>query len=77
MYNLHLLHLISHIPEQKLCRPHHAHSLNKIAWKLLSETEPATLEYLIHDYIGHLKHHLGQIFAGGDATRPFLKTGED
>lgn len=29
------------------------------------ETEPATLEYLIRDYIGHMKHHLRQIFAEG------------
>jgi hypothetical protein len=76
MYNLHLLHLVSHIPEEKLGRLHHAHSLNKIAWKLVSETEPTTLEYLIRDYIGHLKHHLGQIFAV-DMTSPFKETVED
>ncbi|MBA3766856.1 MAG: DinB family protein [Acidobacteria bacterium] len=76
MYNMHLLHLISHIPAQKLGRLHHAHSLHKIAWKLVGETEPATLEYLIRDYIGHLKHHLQQIFAG-DVTSPFIETGED
>lgn len=76
MYNLHLLHLISHIPEQKLGRLHHSHSLNKIAWKLVGETEPTTLEYLIRDYIGHLKHHLGQIFAG-DVTSPLIETAED
>jgi DinB superfamily len=61
-YNLHLAHLISHIPEDKLTRPHQAHSLHKIAWQLVDENEPATLEYLIRDYVGHLKHHLRQIF---------------
>ncbi|HEX8774244.1 MAG TPA: hypothetical protein VF735_11585 [Pyrinomonadaceae bacterium] len=33
----------------------------------MSETEPATLEYLIRDYIGHMKHHLRQIFACREA----------
>jgi DinB superfamily len=62
LYNLHLLHLVSHIPAQKLTRLHREHSLHKIAWKLVDEHEPTTLEYLIRDYIGHLKHHLRQIF---------------
>lgn len=61
-YNLHLAHVVSHIPADKLARPRHPHSLHKIAWQLVGENEPATLEYLIRDYIGHLKHHLRQIF---------------
>lgn len=61
-YNLHLAHLVSHIPEDKLRRSHQLHSLHKIAWRLVGENEPATLEYLIRDYVGHLKHHLRQIF---------------
>ena len=70
MYNLHLLHLISHIPEQKLNKLHQAHSLNKIAWRLVRETEPTTLEYLIRDYIGHMKHHLQQIFEDAKLSPP-------
>jgi hypothetical protein len=69
-YNLHLLHAVSHIPAQHLGKLHREHSLHKIAWKLLSENEPATLEYLIRDYIGHMKHHLRQIFADVDAPTP-------
>lgn len=76
MYNIHLLHLISHIPEPRLGKLHHAHSLHKIAWKLVSETEPTTLDYLIRDYIGHMKHHLRQIFEG-DTSSPVLETRED
>src|SRR5215210_5793634 len=76
MYNMHLLHMVSHIPDEKLARLRHAHSLDKIAWKLVSETEPTTLEYLIRDYIGHLKHHLGQIFAV-DLTSPSSTSVED
>jgi hypothetical protein len=67
IYNLHLLHLVSHIPAEQLTRLHSEHSLHKIAWKVVSESEPVTLEYLILDYIGHMKHHLSQIFQDGRA----------
>src|SRR5437016_463156 len=61
-FNLHIAHLVEHIPEEKLHKQCKEHSLNKIAWKLVSENEPATLEYMIVDYIGHMKNHLNQIF---------------
>ena len=76
IYNQHLLHLVSHIPAETLGRLHREHSLHKIAWKLVGEGEPTTLEYLIRDYIGHMKHHLRQIFAD-DATQSLIETGED
>ena len=60
-FNLHIAHLDEHIPEGKLHKQCRDHSLNKIAWKLVSENEPATLEYMIVDYIGHMKNHLKQI----------------
>lgn len=60
-YNLHLLHLVSSIPEDILNQPRRKHSLNKVAWKLVDQDEPATLKYLILDYIEHMKHHLQQI----------------
>jgi len=62
-FNLHIAHLVENIPEQKLKQQSREHSLNKIAWKLVSENEPATLEYMIVDYIGHMKNHLNQIYA--------------
>jgi hypothetical protein len=49
-YNLHLLHLISIIPEE---------SLNKLC--RIGDKEPISLLFLIEDYLNHLKHHLGQI----------------
>lgn len=61
-YNLHLLHVVSFIPEEKLKRECREHTLHKIAFVLVDEGKPATLEYLILDYIVHLKHHLRQIF---------------
>ena len=49
-YNLHLLHLISRTPPKKLT--------NTCA---IGGREPATLEFLIEDYVRHLEHHLAQI----------------
>ncbi len=49
-YNLHLLHLISAIPQNvlgNLC--------------FIGDNEPVTLEFLIQDYVRHLRHHLEQI----------------
>jgi len=49
-YNFHLLHLISAIPESAL--GNHCS---------IGNNEPVTLEFLIQDYVRHLKHHLEQI----------------
>jgi hypothetical protein len=61
LYNLHLLHVVSRIPVEKLRQPRRPHSLHRIAFRLVDENEAATLEYLIRDYVEHLKHHLKQI----------------
>ena len=50
-YNHHLLHLISAIPENVLS--HHC---------FIGDNKPVTLEFVIQDYVRHLKHHLEQIF---------------
>ena len=34
-----------------------------IAWQIVPADQPATLEYLIRDYLGHLQDHLDQLFA--------------
>jgi hypothetical protein len=61
LYNLHLAHVVARVPEGELRRPRRPHSLQRIAFRLVDEGEPATLEYLIRDYVEHLKHHLAQI----------------
>ena len=61
-YNLHLLHVASVIPEDVLTKPRASHTLDQIAFNLVDKSEPATLEYLIRDYVDHLRHHLNQIF---------------
>ncbi|HJS23763.1 MAG TPA: DinB family protein [Pyrinomonadaceae bacterium] len=61
-YNLHLLHAVSVIPENILTKARENHSLDQIAFNLVDPNKPATLEYLIRDYVDHLRHHLDQIF---------------
>lgn len=61
-YNLHLIHLISVIPEPTLIKPRARHNLDQIAWRSVDANETTTLEYFIRDYVGHLRHHLNQIF---------------
>jgi hypothetical protein len=60
-YNLHLLHVMAHADAAKLKTPCTQHTLDRIAWQTVSAAEPVTLEYLMRDYIGHMKHHLEQI----------------
>lgn len=62
-YNLHLAHAASVIPENVLTRPRSPHTLDQIAFNIVDKSQPATLEYLIRDYVDHLQHHLDQIFA--------------
>src|SRR5215510_7821312 len=61
-YNLHLAHAASVIPADVLTKPRTPHTLDQIAFNLVNKNEPATLEYLIRDYVDHLRHHLNQIF---------------
>lgn len=61
-YNLHLHHVMSHADQAKLNTPCTLHTLQEIAFKTVPKSEPVTLEYLMKDYVDHLKHHLAQIF---------------
>ncbi len=44
--------------------PRLRHSLDQIAWQPIPASEPATLEYLIRDYYGHMQDHLQHILTG-------------
>jgi len=60
--NNHILHTISMIPAEKLNQQQTEHNLDQISWQKIEKEKPATLEYLINDYYGHLQHHLRQIY---------------
>jgi DinB family protein len=65
-YNLHLLHVISVIPEATLMRARIRHNLDQIALHPVDQNDPTTLDYFVRDYLVHMKHHLDQIFAPQD-----------
>lgn len=69
LYNLHLVHVVSGIPSERLTLSRQDHSLDRIAWKTVPKNQPVTLEYFIRDYVGHLKHHLAQIFSVESANQ--------
>jgi hypothetical protein len=59
--NLHLARVMAATPEAERTRPRRRHNLHQIAWRAVPAAEPATLDYFMADYVGHLKHHLRQI----------------
>ena len=61
-YNLHLARIIALIPSEVRLRPRSRHNLDQLAWIPVPAGTPATLEYFMDDYVGHLKLHLRQIF---------------
>jgi hypothetical protein len=61
-YNLHLLHIFSVMPADTLTKSRTKYNLDEIASNLVPKNEPTTLEYLVRDYVDHLRHHLKQIF---------------
>src|SRR5687767_587075 len=63
LYNLHLARLIEETPGELARQPRSPHSLDRIAWRTLPADQPATLAYLMRDYVGHLRHHLAQALA--------------
>ena len=61
-YNLHLHHVMAHADKAKMNTSCTQHTLQEIAFKIVPGSDPVTLEYLMKDYVDHLKHHLAQIF---------------
>ena len=60
--NLQLARVMEGTPEDVRRRACERHSLDAIG-VVLMPGEPATLEHVMKDYVGHLQHHLRQIFA--------------
>jgi len=65
LFNLHIARLMETFPSAELTRLRARHNLDAIAWKPVSRETPATLDYFMEDYVGHLKHHLNQVVALG------------
>jgi hypothetical protein len=67
LYNLHLARVIECLPQETRLRVHRKHNFDRIAWKTVPANEPATLDYFLRDYLGHLRHHLVQALGEGVA----------
>jgi hypothetical protein len=62
-YNLQLARVMLAVPESVRLRMHNRHNLHELAWQPVPRDQPASLDYLMRDYVGHLHHHLRQIEA--------------
>ena len=60
-FNHHLAHVMEAADGDALTRPRARHNLDALAWQPVDRGQPATLEYFMRDYLGHLKHHLRQV----------------
>ena len=62
-FNEQIASVIERIPAPQMTRPRVDHNLHMIAWRTVAPSVPATLEYFVADYVGHMRHHLWQITA--------------
>jgi DinB family protein len=61
LFNLHLARVIEAIPRSVREKRRARHNLHELAWRPVPESEAATLEYFMRDYVEHLNHHLAQV----------------
>ena len=62
LYNQHIAHLMSFVPDETRTKLRAKHNLHEIASELIREDEPVTLDFFMRDYVDHMKKHLEQIF---------------
>ena len=61
-FNLQMARVMEHVPDEVRLRPHDRHNFDRIGFTPLQPGQPATLDFLMEDYVRHLQHHLRQIF---------------
>ena len=61
-FNIQIARIMENSPESVRNALRAKHNLDKLAWQPVSSDKPTTLAYFMNDYVGHLKHHLRQIF---------------
>ena len=64
-FNRHLARVMAAVPAEDLTRTRRTHNLHEIAWRPVPSHDPATLDYFMNDYVGHLHHHLRQVLGDG------------
>ena len=66
--NLVLAHVMAAAPESVRVAAHAEHNLDRIGFAPMARDQPATLDDLMRDYVGHLHHHLRQILGAEYST---------
>jgi hypothetical protein len=61
-FNIQIARIMENSPESVRDSLRAKHNLDKLAWQPVPADKPTTLAYFMNDYVGHLKHHLSQIF---------------
>jgi DinB superfamily len=67
LFNLQLARVMDEIPARARTMARVNHNLHQVAFRAIPASEPATLEYFMHDYVVHLEHHLAQILESFEA----------
>lgn len=70
--NIQLSYLVASMSETHLTKETTQHNYYRIGFKQIPEGQPATLSYLIEDYIVHMEHHLRQII-GDEYKAVFIR----
>ncbi len=65
-FNLQIARVMEAMPDDIRLRPHLRHNFDQIGFVAVAQGEPATLDYLMRDYVRHLEHHLRQILGSRD-----------
>ena len=60
-YNTHIASVVERISPDLLSLQRTRHNLDEVGWRTIPRDQPATLEFFIRDYLGHMKHHLAQV----------------
>jgi len=68
-FNRQLARVMATTPGEVRMREHTRHNLDRLAWRTVPASRPATLDYFMNDYVGHLEHHLKQVLGPTWADR--------
>ena len=63
-FNIQIAAVMGATPEQEFSRPRERHNLHEIGFQPLPDGTPATLGFLMRDYVAHIEHHLKQVLGG-------------
>jgi hypothetical protein len=62
-YNLHIARVMAAVPTEARRRAVAKHDFDQIGWRTFSRDAVVTLDDLMHDYVGHLRHHMDRVLA--------------